>query len=431
MTRPQGGNRDSGFFKKALETMPSRKRAEYLNRRLRAIIQYAYGHAPAIRTKLDSAGLGPRAIQTIKDLQKLPITEKIDLIDLQKKDPPFGGFLGVPITDLRRIYVSPGPMYEPGEADYDEIAWAQAMFAGGFRSGDRVINTFSYHMMPFALHMLDNSLHQLRCITIPTGVGNTEQQVHVLRNLKVTGFCGTPSFLLSIAEKAAEMGLDPRRDLRLRVGLVAAEMVSESLRSRLEEKFGMVIRQSYGTADIGCLGYECMEKNGMHLPDDKLVEIVDPQTGKQLPFETPGEIVGTTFSRVYPLIRFGTGDLSFLTNKPCRCGRTSPRLVKILGRIDQTTKVRGLFVHPGQVDEIALRYPEIARYRMVVTRQEHKDLMTFQVELQEGTLPNEKMKGDAERTIRDVIKLRGEVQFVARGVIPEGARKIEDQRKWD
>ena len=431
MATPQEVNRSSGFFKKALETMPSRKRAEYLNRRLRGIIQYAYRHSPAIRAKLNSAGLTPKDIQTIKDLQKLPITKKTDLIDLQKKDPPFGGFLGIPMSELRRIYVSPGPIHEPGEADYDEIAWAQAMFAGGLRPGDRVINTFSYHMMPFALQMLDNSLHQLRCITIPTGVGNTEQQVHVLRNLKVTGFWGTPSFLFTIAEKAEEMGLSPRKDLSLRVGLVATEMLSESLRTRLEEKFDMVIRQSYGTADIGCLGYECMEKNGMHLPDDKLVEIVDPQTGKQLPFETPGEIVGTTFNRVYPLIRFGTGDLSLLTNKTCPCGRTSPRLVKILGRIDQSTKVRGLFVHPGLADEIASRYPKVARYRMVVTREEHKDLMTFQVELREGTLPNDKMKEDVERTIRDVIKLRGEVQFVSRGVIPEGARKIEDQRKWD
>ena len=431
MTRLQEVNRTSGFLKKALETMPSGKRTEYLNRKLRGIIRYAHSHSPAVRDKLHSAGMAPKDIQTVKHLQHLSITKKTDLIDLQKKDPPFGGFLGIPITELRRIYVSPGPLHEPGEADYDEIAWAQAMFAGGFRPGDRVINTFSYHMVPFALHMIDNSLHRLRCITIPTGVGNTEQQVHVLRYLKVTGFCGTPSFLLSIAEKAEEMGLTPSKDLSLRVGLVAAEMVSESLRSRLEEKFDMVIRQSYGTADIGCLGYECMEKNGMHIPDDKLVEIVDPQTGKQLPFETPGEIVGTTFNRVYPLIRFGTGDLSLLTNKPCPCGRTSPRLVKILGRIDQTTKVRGLFVHPGQVDEMASRYPEIARYRMLVTREEHKDLITFQVELREGTLPNDRMKEDVERTIRDVIKLRGEVQFVARGTIPDGARKIEDQRTWD
>ena len=176
----------------------------------------------------------------------------------------------------------PGPIHEPGEPEYEEIAWAQAMVAAGFRPGDIAINTFSYHMVPFALHMVDNTLHKIGCITVPTGVGNTEQQVHILKNLKANAFCGTPSFLLSIAEKAEEMGLDLKKDFNLRVGFVAAEMLPESLRSTLEEKFGMTIRQSYGTADIGCLGYECMEKNGMHLPDDKIVEIVDPETGKQL-----------------------------------------------------------------------------------------------------------------------------------------------------
>ena len=185
--------------------------------------------------------------------------------------------------------------------EYEELGWAQGMFAGGFRPGDIAINTFSYHMVPFALQMVDNSLHRVGCITVPTGVGNTEQQVHVLKNLRVTAFCGTPSFLLNIAEKGEEMGLDPKRDLHLQVGMVAAEMVPESLRSKLEEKFGMIIRQSYGTADIGCLGYECMEKNGMHIPDDKMVEIVDPQTGKQLGPEKIGEIVATTFNKVYPL----------------------------------------------------------------------------------------------------------------------------------
>ena len=214
--------------------------------------------------------------------------------------------------------------------EYDEIGWAQAFYAGGFRPGDIAINTFSYHMVPFAMHMVDNSLNMVGCVTIPTGVGNTEQQVNVLKSLKVNAYCGTPSFLLNIAEKAEEMGLNLKKDLNLQVAFVAAEMLPESLRVKLEDKFGLILRQSYGTADIGCLGYECMLKNGMHVPDDKIVEIVDPETGKQLPPGKTGEIVATTFNKVYPLIRFGTGDLSILTETPCPCGRTSPRLVKIL-----------------------------------------------------------------------------------------------------
>ena len=193
----------------------------------------------------------------------------------------------------------------------------------------------------------------------------------------------------------------------------------------------MTIRQSYGTADIGCLGYECMDKKGMHVPDDKLVEIVDPLTGKQLPFDTPGEVVGTTFNRTYPLIRFGTGDLSLLTKSPCPCGRTSPRLVKILGRIDQATKVRGLFVHPGQVDDIGSRHPEVARCQVIIRRAEHKDLLIFRIEPKLGLPAKVGLKEEIEKSIRDVLKLRGDVEFVSPGTIPPESKKIEDQRTWE
>jgi phenylacetate-CoA ligase len=431
MPKPDAMDRTRDFYKKNLETMPSKKRIEYLNRRLRGIIQYAYKNSTAVRNKLDSVGLKPKDIQTTKDLEKIPITKKAELVELQKKNPPFGGFEGVPISEMRRIYVSPGPINEPGEMEYDEVGWAQALYAGGFRPEDIAINTFSYHMVPFAMHMVDNSLHMVGCVTIPTGVGNTDQQVNILRNLKANAFCGTPSFLLNIAEKAEEMGLDLKKDLNLRVGFVAAEMLPESLRSKLEGKFGMIIRQSYGTADIGCLSYECMLKNGMHIPDDKIVEIVDPETGKQLPPGKTGEIVATTFNKAYPLIRFGTGDLSILTETPCPCGRTSPRLLKILGRVDQVTKVRGLFVHPGQADEVVSKHPQIGKYQVIVTRKEHKDEMTFRIELKEEIPQPQKLKEEIEKSIRDVMKVRGDVQFVPKGTIPEGAKKIEDQRTWD
>jgi phenylacetate-CoA ligase len=423
-------DRSHGFYKKNLETMPPWKRTKYLNEKLKTIIRYAHKNSHAFRNKMDCAGTIPGDIEAIQDLGKLPVTLKSRLIELQRENPPFGGFEGVPLAKLRRIFVSPGPIHEPGEADYKDLGWAQALYAAGFRSGDIAVNTFSYHMVPFALNMLDNALFQIGCITIPAGVGNTEQQVHILRTLKVTAFCGTPSFLLNLADKAEEMGLDLKKDLFLRVGFVAAEMLPESLRSQLEENFGMMIRQSYGTADIGCLGYECFEKNGFHVPDDKIVEIVEPRTGKTLGTGKAGEVVGTTFNKIYPLIRFGTGDLSLLTQEPCPCGRTSPRLVKILGRVDQATKVRGLFVHPGQVKELIGRYPQIEKYRLVVTRKDQKDEMTLQLELKQELASLESFNSLVEKSIRDVLKVRGTLEIVPPGTIPEGCKIIEDLRIW-
>jgi len=424
-------DRTSGYFREELETMPWPKKKAYLEGKLREVVRYAYQHARAFQEKLDSVGLKPDNIETIEDLEKIPVTNKSDLVELQKRNLPFGGFVGVPVEELRRIYVSPGPIYEPGEREYDEIAWAQGLYAGGFRPGDIAVNTFNYHMMPFAMNMVDNSLNMVGCITVPTGVGNTELQVNILKNLKATGFCGTPSFLLAIAEKAEEMGLDLKRGLNLKVAFVAAEMLPESLRKTLEDKLGVILRQSYGTADIGSLGYECMEKNGMHLPDDKVIEIVDPQRGRQLQPGEAGEIVATTFNKTYPLIRFGTGDLSSLTDEPCPCGRTSPRLVRILGRTDQLTKVRAVFVHPGQADEVARRYPNISAYRVVVTRERDQDIMTFEAELEDEGVDKEKLRKDLQTTIRDVMKVRGDVEFVSKGTIPEGSKKIEDKRTWD
>ncbi|MFQ5843204.1 MAG: phenylacetate--CoA ligase family protein [Thermodesulfobacteriota bacterium] len=424
-------DRTSGYFREDLETKPWAEKKAYLDGKLREIVQYAYGHAKAFKEKLDSVNLTPDDIETIEDLEKIPVTKKADLVEYQKRDFPFGGFVGIPVEELRRIYVSPGPIYEPGESEYDEIAWAQGLYAGGFRPGDIAVNTFNYHMMPFAMNMVDNSLNMIGCITVPTGVGNTELQVNILKNLKATGFCGTPSFLHTIAEKAEEMGLDLRTDLNLKVAFAAAEMLPESLRKTLEDKFGIILRQSYGTADIGSLGYECMEKNGMHLPDDKIVEIADPQTGRQLPVGESGEIVSTTFNKTYPLIRFGTGDLSYLIDEPCPCGRTSPRLVRILGRTDQLTKVRGVFVHPGQADEVARRYPNITAYRVLVTREKDQDVMTFQVELKDEDVDKKRLKEEFRNTIRDVMKVRGDVEFIPQGTIPDDGKKIEDKRSWD
>jgi phenylacetate-CoA ligase len=423
-------DKDSNYFNEKRETMPQEKRRNYLDGKLREFVQHAHNHSKATREKLDAAKIKPGEIKTIDDLQRLPITRKFDLVEMQKAELPFGGFEGVPPKEMRRIYVLPGLIYEPGEWEYGDTRWAEAMYACGFRSGDIALNTLNYHLWPFAF-MLDESLRMLGCTTVPTGVGNTQMQVTIMHQLKVTGYVGTPSFLMSIAERAGAMGFDLRKDFSLRVGFVGAEMLPESLRERLEGDFGMTVRQCYGTVDVGCLGYECLEKQGMHVPDDVIIEVVDPDTGNRVPNGSPGEIVATNFNRTFPMIRYGTGDLSFISGEACPCGRTSMRLMKILGRTDQVTKVRGTFIHPWQTDELMSKYPEVDKYQVVITRPGYADEMTFLVELADESLDTTVLKGRLEKDIQEALNLKGEVEFVRRGVIFDRAKKIEDKRKWE
>jgi len=247
----------------------------------------------------------------------------------------------------------------------------------------------------------------------------------------VTGYLGTPSFLMSIVDAAEGMRLDPKRDLHLKAAFVGAEMFPESLRQKLEGKLEIFIRQAYGTVDVGCLGYECPEKKGMHVSEDVIVEIVDTETGKQLKMGATGEIVATNFSKVFPMIRFATGDLSYLIEDPCPCGRTSMRLGKILGRTDQVTKVWGIFIHPWQVDEVMARFPEVANYQIVVTRKEYRDQMTVYIELKEEVADQTSLKRRMEKEMEEVLKVRGEVVFTVRGGIPDRAKKIDDRRIWE
>jgi len=236
---------------------------------------------------------------------------------------------------------------------------------------------------------------------------------------------------VAISKKAREVGYDLKQDLYLEVGFVAGEMLPESLRKELEEAFWDDCSQGYGTADVGCLAYECYHKDGMHSPYNCIVEIVDPETGRQLgPGET-GEVVATVFDEVYPMIRFGTGDLSYYTDEPCPCGRTAHRLVKILGRLDQVTKVKGMFIHPGSADEVAAKFSEIDRYQLVVTREVHVDQMTFTVELKEGVEATENLAKRIEAAIPNCMHVRGKVRFLDRGTLPKEYKEVDDRRKWD
>jgi len=423
-------DRVKGYFNREKETMSKRKREAYLKKRLSEILRYGYRHSKSIRSRFDSLGLKPEVIRDLKDLERLPITKKADLVSAQKGNPPFGGFDVIPKKGLRRIYMSPGPVFELGEWNYQDIRWAQALYACGLREGDILLNTFNYHLTPFAF-MLDESLRMLGATVVPAGPGNVSMQINLMRQLHVSGFLGTPSFLMSIVEAAEGMHLNLTKDFSLQAAFVAAEMFPESLRQKLEGKLDILVRQAYGTVDLGCLGYECSERSGMHIPEDVMVEIVDTETGKQLETGATGEIVATTFSKTFPMIRFATGDLSYLIKGSCPCGRTSMRLGKIMGRTDQVTKVFGIFIHPWQVDEVMAKFPVVANFQIVVTRKDYRDEMTIYIELKEEVADKVNLKRGIEREVQEVLKVKGEVVFTVKGGIPDRAKKIDDRRIWE
>ena len=259
-------DRRHGFFDKEKETMPREMREAYQRRKLSEILSHGYLHSKAIRSRFERAGLEPEEIRDLKDLERLPITKKADLVHAQKESLPFGGFEVIAEEGVRRIYVSPGPVYEPGEWDYDDIRWAQALYACGIREGDIVLNTFNYHLTPLAL-MLDESLGMFKATVVPVGPGNISMQINLMRQLQITAYIGTPSFLMAIVEAAEGMHLNLKEDLHLQSAFVGAEMFPESLRQKLEMKLDLMVRQGYGTVDVGCLGYECPEKMGMHIPE--------------------------------------------------------------------------------------------------------------------------------------------------------------------
>jgi phenylacetate-CoA ligase len=379
-----------------------------------------------VRRRLEAAGLVPEALPTVEALARLPVMKKSQLPDLQKADPPFGGFCTVPLGRLRRIFVSPGPIFEPMGPEVGAFHAETGLYAGGFRPGDIVVNTFLYHLVP-AAHEFDEGLNLIGCTVVPTGVGNTEAQIQVARAVGATGYLGTPSFLMTILKRAEELKAGR---LPFRVAQVGAEALSESMRRAFEEDYGIFTRQGFGTADIGLVAYECPEKSGMHLVDEAIVQICDPESGEPLPGGRVGEIVATVNNPTYPMVRFGTGDLSVIDDSRCPCGRTAARMLGWRGRVDEVTKVRGMFIHPQQADEVVTRVAGVSRYQVVVSRQDHQDLLTFRVELARGADASE-IAPRLESAIREIMKLRGQVEVVSGGTIPETAKKIVDERKWE
>lgn len=418
-------DRRRGYWDRAKETMAPAARERYQAGWLARLVAHAWERAPGVRRRMEQAGLQPRDLRKPDDLVRLPVIKKSALPDLQKADPPFGGFCTVPADRLRRIFMSPGPIFEPMGPEVGAWHLETCLWAGGFRPGDIVLNTFSYQLVP-AAHELDEGLHLIGCTVVPTGVGNTEHQVVAARALGATGYVGTPSFLMTLLKKAEEMGVGR---LGVQVAQVGAEPFPESLRAVFEQEYGIMARQGFGTADLGMVAYECAEATGMHLLEDVIVQVCDPETGEPLPHGQIGELVVTVNNPTYPMIRFGTGDLTVLDDGPCPCGRTSARMLGWRGRADEVTKVRGMFIHPRQVDEVTARVAGVARAQAVVGREAHQDTLTLRVELAPGASP-EVVRPALEQAIRDVMKLRGTVEVVPTGTLQDGARRIVDERTW-
>ena len=409
----------------ALETRSPAEREAELMAALRRQLAHAQTHSAAMAEIL--RGVDVDTVSSRHALAQLPVTRKSELLALQLAArgtgrDAFGGFAtnGYGAT-MRRVYASPGPIYEPEGTATDYWRSARALFAAGFRAGDLVHNAFSYHMTPGAF-IMESGAHAVGCTVFPAGTGQTEQQLQAIAELKPQAYLGTPSFLRILVEKAQEGGADISS---LTKGLVGGEAFPPSLRDWFGER-GIAVYQSYATADVGLIAYETAAREGLVLDENVIVEIVRPGTGDPVAPGEVGEVVVTVLNPDYPLIRFGTGDLSAVLDGACPTGRTNTRIKGWLGRADQTTKIRGMFVHPGQVAEIVKRFPEVKRARLVVSGEMANDSMKLLVEAATAQGLNERVA----EAVRDVTKLRGEVEVVAPGSLPNDGKVIEDARSY-
>jgi phenylacetate-CoA ligase len=405
----------------ALETRDPEERERELMAALPRQIALAKERSPYFARLLEK--VKPQEITDRRALVDLPVTRKSDLAERQKAAPPFGGLTTVPGGELARIFMSPGPIYDPEGRAPDYWRMARALFAAGFRKEDVVHNSFSYHLTP-AGSMLESGAHALGCAVVPGGVGQTELQLRAINDIRPDGYVGTPSFLRILLEKAAESGADVSS---IRKALVSGEAFPASLRAELAGR-GIAALQCYGTADLGLIAYESEAREGLILDERIIVEIVHPGTGEPAAPGDVGEVVVTTLTREYPLIRFATGDLSAQLEGHSPCGRTNHRIKGWLGRADQATKVRGMFVHPGQIAEVVRKHKGIIAARLVVSRDaEGRDAMTLKIEMGE---PAEDPRRIAE-TLQAVTKLRGAVEPVPQGTLPNDGKVIDDVRTYD
>jgi phenylacetate-CoA ligase len=423
-------NEGNSYFDET-ETRTPEAREKSQNEDLYQTVGFAYRNSSFTRSILDKSGVRPSSIRTSKDLELLPVIRKNELIEVQKNDPPFGGLLSVPIEEIERVFISPGPIYECQSAG---VKWfARSFYAAGFRKGDIVVNTFTYHMSPAGI-LFHEGLRDCGATVVVMGTGNTDALIKTMLDLKVTGFVGTPTFLMTVIKRAAELGYDFSRQFALKKTWFTGEMLPLSLRQIFEQNYHLSTSQAYAVTEPGgAIAYECPEKSGLHLMDDYVVEIVDPQTGRQVPPGEVGEIVVTPIhNKIWGLLRFGSGDLSSLITQSCPCGRTSYKIAGILGRSGDAVKVRGMFIVAKQAEQVIGSFASVSRFQIKVDRQANRDEMKLILELKNDAGDKNKLAGEINQKFQDICRVKlDSLEFVPPGTIPEPHKTIEDIRKWD
>lgn len=409
----------SGYFDD-LETRDPEARESDLMKQLPDQLAAAKDTAPYFAELF--AGVETADVTSREALATLPVTRKSDLIERQAEDPPLGGLGGVALGDFAYLFQSPGPIYEPGGDAPDFWRFARAFWAGGFRPGDIVHNTFSYHLTP-AGKMMESAARAIGCPVFPGGVGNTEQQLAAISHVRPVAYVGTPSFLKILLDRAEEGGLDASSITKAGVG---GEALPPGLRRELNER-GVFVLQSYGTADLGLIAYESEAMEGMILDERIIVEVVRPGSGDLVEEGEVGEVVVTLLNPIYPLVRFATGDLSAVMTGMSPCGRTNTRIKGWMGRADQTTKVKGMFVHPSQINQIVARHPEVIKARLVVSQENTQDVMTLNCEVED----DEGLVSAIVETLQSVCKVRGRVEVVEPGSLANDGKVIDDVRTYE
>jgi len=403
-----------------------------LEEKLHHIIHHAYSNAQAVREIFDQAKLTPDDVKSLDELDKIPVTSKDRLVELQQAKPPFGGFLAVPMDKLQHIFFSPGPLYEPHAGESAVMDTIREMFeVVGLGSGDVVINTFGYHLIPTGL-AVDQVLREIGATVIPAGVGNADLQIKMMLDMKATGYIGIPSWLMALIQKAEEMNLDFARAFSLKKVLVSAEPLPPQMRQTFVDNYGLEVTNAYGTAELGFLSYNTEGGLAMRLLESSIVQVVNPETGESVGAGETGEVVVTTFNETYPLIRLGTGDLAMNVDPAPGKSRQGERSIILVGRVGDAVKVRGMFVHPNQLRYAIGQVPDVKNFQAIVSRPENRDELSLQVVLADDAIEKHALAETLSRAIQAACRVKvDQVEFVSAKELDEDAKIIVDKRTWN